>query len=85
METHEEKIQNMYESAEKLAGMNHKLDDMLSELGALKDLMPSDYDLENLQKYNMPVSLPPMNEEKEQEYVQKSSDLQHANGNKKTE
>jgi len=44
--------------------LNEKLDDMLLELGALKDYMPNDNDLEGLKKYNKPVNLPPLIEDK---------------------
>jgi hypothetical protein len=74
-------------TAEKLAGMNDRLDDMLSELGALRDIMPDEDDFDDLQNYNKPVKLPPLKEtKKKQNHNKQSSDQQpYVIGNKKME
>jgi len=59
---------------------------MLLELGALKDYMPDDDDLEGLKNYNKPVNLPPLKEDKKTPNKKQSIDQQlHIHGNKKTD
>lgn len=60
-------------TVERLAGLNERLDDMLLELGSLKDYMPDDEDLENLQKYNKPVKLRPLKEDEKKHNNKQSS------------
>lgn len=59
---------------------------MLLELGALKDYMPDDDDLESLKNYTKPVNLPPLPEDKKTHKKKQSPDQQlHTHGNKKTD
>lgn len=86
MENSELQDQTTDATVEKLAGLNERLDDMLLELGALKDYMPDDDDLEGLKNYNKPVNLPPLREDKKKHNKKQSGDQQlHTHGKKKTD
>lgn len=63
----------------KLAGLNERLDDMLLELGELKNYMPDEDDLENLQKYNKAMKLKPMPEDKKKQKSDQQSDANKKN------
>jgi len=79
-----QKCHNIDSTVEKLVGLNERLDDVLLELGALKDYMPDDDDLEDLKKYNKPINLPPLKEEKKKHNKHSSNKQSCIHGDKKT-